>query len=376
VQNARGLPHVAARSRMAGSGRGPVKGWQNGSPPFQSVICGGDPRSMCAPAGDSAPGGIVEELKRKAAKIGGTIVFPEPDDARIVQAAERIAAEGIAKPLLVGPPELIPDTLAEGVCAEPVEPSPRFEELVDEYSRRRGLKTAIARRLVRRPLIYGAMMVALGHADGMVGGIRHATARVLEAASLAIGYREGVTAPSSCFIMVVPQLGDRTDVPLIFADCAVNIDPTSEDLASIALAAADSARRFLGVVPRVAMLSFSTHGSASHSKVARVRRAVELAAPKLSEGYLDGELQLDTAIVPAVAAKKVTGDSEVAGRANVLVFPCLDAGNIAYKAVQHLAGASAIGPILLGFARPVNDLSRGADVADIVAVTAITVLQR
>ncbi len=320
--------------------------------------------------------GLIEGLKRRAAAIGGTIVYPEPEDPRIVEAAARVAGEGIAKPILVGPPAAIPDPLPDGVAAHPIGPSGTLDEFVGDYARRRGLKAAVARRLVAKPLFYGSMMVARGHAHGVVAGISHATAMVVQAAALTIGYDEGVSSPTSCFIMVVPELGGRADVPLIFADCALIVEPTPEELASIAVVAAESARRFLGVVPRVAMLSFSTHGSASHPAVDRVRQAAELAAGRLGEGYVDGELQLDTALVPAVAAKKVTRESEVAGRANVLVFPSLDAGNIAYKAVRHLAGAPAIGPILLGFAKPVSDLSRGADVNEVVAVTALTVLQR
>jgi phosphate acetyltransferase len=219
------------------------------------------------------------------------------------------------------------------------------------------------------------MMVGLGEADGMVAGASHATASVLQAAGLAIGYREGILLPSSSFIMVVPRLGERTDVPLVFADCAVNVEPSAEALAGIALAAADTARKLLGVIPRVAMLSFSTKGSAGHPKVELVRRATELAAAKIQNGFVDGELQLDAAVSPAVARKKIKGSSEVAGQANVLVFPDLNAGNIAYKAVQYLGGARAIGPILQGFAKPVSDLSRGASVEDIVDMTAVTVLQ-
>ena len=233
----------------------------------------------------------------------------------------------------------------------------------------------MARRLVRRPLVYAGMMVACGYADGMVGGVTCPTAKVLQAAALTIGYAEGVSAPSSFFIMVVPRLRDGKDVPLIFADCAVTIDPTAEGLAEIAVASAVNARRLLGLVPRVAMLSFSTAGSAAHESVSKVKKAAELAAARLPEGFVEGEMQFDAAVSPAVARHKIKGESNVAGRANVLIFPDLNSGNIAYKAVQYLAGAEALGPILQGFARPVNDLSRGASVEDIVAITAITALQ-
>lgn len=319
--------------------------------------------------------GVVEELIRKAAGRSATIVYPEPEDPRIVEAAARVAEASIAEPLLLGRRQDLPGAAGPGVRLVPLEDSERLAELAGQYARRRGVGERVAQRIVRRPLLHAAMMVAIGQADGMVAGINHPTASVLQAAGLAIGYSQGVSTPSSCFVMVVPQLGGRRNVPLIFADCAVNIEPNPEQLAWIALAAAQSARRLLGVLPRVAMLSFSTHGSAGHAKVDLVRQAAELAGERIADGFVEGELQLDAALVPEVAAAKMKKKSEVAGRANVLVFPDLNAGNIAYKAVQYLAGARAIGPILQGFARPVNDLSRGATVDDIVAMTAVTVLQ-
>jgi phosphate acetyltransferase len=219
------------------------------------------------------------------------------------------------------------------------------------------------------------MMVALGEAAGMVAGAAHSTAGVLQAAGLTIGYAPGVSVPSSCFLMVLPGRNDGRPRTLVFADCAVNVAPSPDELASIAVAAAGTARRLLDVEPRVALLSFSTDGSAAHDAVDAVRQATELARGRIADGSVDGEFQLDTAVSAAVAANKLHRCSPVAGRANVLIFPDLNSGNIAYKAVQHLGGAQAIGPILQGFARPVNDLSRGASVADIVALTAVTVLQ-
>lgn len=319
--------------------------------------------------------GVIEELKHRAAGRNATIVYPEPEDRRIVEAAGHVAEQSIAEPLLVGHERDLPRDPAVGLRAESVEGSERLRHLADEYARRRDVGERVARRLVGKPLIYSAMMVALGHADGMVAGASHATSSVLQAAALAIGYREGIAAPSSYFIMVVPTLGGRRDVPLIFADCAANVDPTSEQLAAIALTAAESARRLLDMTPRVAMLSFSTYGSSRHPKVGLVRRAAELAAERIQDGFVEGELQLDAAVAPEVAARKVEQKGNVAGRANVLVFPDLNAGNIAYKAVQYLGGARAIGPILQGFAKPVSGLSRGASVDDIVAITAVTVLQ-
>ncbi|MHC4592037.1 MAG: phosphate acyltransferase [Planctomycetota bacterium] len=318
---------------------------------------------------------IIDELRRKAAARPGTIVYPEPEDARIIEAARQVAEAGIARPILVGRQDRVPAEVPPGVGVEVVELSDRLDRFAREYVKRRGIEEAIARRVVRKPLMHAAMMVALGEADAMVAGVKRATASVVSAASLAIGYREGVTAPSSSLIMVLPRLGDREDVPLVFADCAVNVEPSAEELAGIALAAADTARKLLGLVPRVALLSFSTHGSAVHPKVDLVREATRLAAERMRDGHVEGELQLDAALVPAVVGNKVDEQNGVAGRANVLVFPDLNAGNIAYKAVQYFAGARAVGPILQGFARPVSDLSRGASVADIVDATAVTVLQ-
>ena len=315
------------------------------------------------------------QLEEKATHLRARIVYPEPSDERIVQAAAKVAARKIAQPLLVGTAEDMPESLPAGVMGELITDSDRAREFAQEYSAASGLPVPVARRLVNRPLVYAGMMVRHGYADGMVAGIAHVTAMVLRAAGLAIGYREGVVKPSSCLVMILPRLGEQTDVPLVFADCAVNIDPTASELAGIALASARTARQLLGLLPRVAMLSFSTAGSASHASVDKVRMAASEAAQKIQDGFVEGELQLDAALIPSVARRKLSGESNVAGRANVLIFPDLNAGNIAYKAVQYLAGAEALGPILQGYARPVNDLSRGATAEDVVTVTAITVLQ-
>jgi phosphate acetyltransferase len=318
---------------------------------------------------------IVDDLKARAARRRASIAYPEPDDARVREAARRVAEESVARPVLVGRPAELADGLDQVGRLELIGEGDRLERYADSYARRRGLKVPVARRLVGKPLAYAAMMVAEGDADGMVAGARHVTGIVVRTAALTIGYAEGARIPSSCFIMVVPRLRGTEDVPLLFADCAVQVEPSPEELAAIALSAGRACRQLLQETPRIAMLSFSTHGSAAHPRVASVRRAAELARERIGDGHVAGELQLDAALVPAVAALKAEGQGEVAGRANVLVFPDLNAGNIAYKAVQYLAGAQAVGPILLGFARPVNDLSRGASVEDIVALTAVTVLQ-
>jgi len=319
---------------------------------------------------------MIEKARTKPMRI----VFPEGDDERIVVAAAKAAELGIARPIVVGNAEEI-EKLAlknkaslNGVAIVPTSDEGKINRYAAAYAEARQMKVAIAEKLVKKPLSFGCMMVKMGEADGMVGGVAHATASVIQSATLTVGYQQGLSTASSFFIMVIPEFAGEKDKIFIFADCAVNIAPTAQQLAETGIASGTNAKALLGIDPRIAFLSFSTKGSASHETVDKVLEAVRIARGINSRFAIDGELQGDAALVAGVAAKKAKG-SVVAGRANVLVFPDLNAGNICYKLVQYLAHAKAYGPILQGFAKPINDMSRGATVDDLVGVTAITVVQ-
>jgi phosphate acetyltransferase len=317
---------------------------------------------------------IVADIIDRAKKKGTRIALPEYADDRVVEAAKRMKREKIAEPVMVVQRrDQIPDADIETEVIEASERLDKFAEMYVAGRRNEGIDKSVALRLVKKPMFFGALLTAVGETDAMIAGAAHATSVVILAAKMGVGMKEGVKDPSSFFIMVLREEAPCPEKVLIFADAAVFMDPDAEDLAEIGILTADNVKRLLGIEPRVAFLSFSTKSSARHPHVDKVVEAVRIAREKRPDIDLDGELQFDAAVIPKVADKKSPG-SPVAGRANVLVFPDLDAANIGYKIAQWAGGAMAIGPVMQGFNKPVNDLSRGASVDDIVTLSAVTSL--
>lgn len=322
---------------------------------------------------------VMERLQAKAKSVAATVVFPEGDDLRVLPAAVLLAQQGVVRPIVVGQAERITAAarrvgvdLADSIeFADPAS-SRDLAAFADELYRLRGHKGLTpheASRLAADPVYFGALMVRTGRADGCVAGAAHPTSHILQAALHVIGLAPSARTLSSAFLMLLPDGSTLT-----YADCAVVPDPDAAQLADIAIAAAQTHEQLTGEPPVVAMLSFSTRGSADHERARKVRDATLLARQRMPSLVIDGELQFDAACSEAVGRRKAPG-SAVAGRANVLVFPNLDAGNIAYKITERLANAAAVGPILQGLARPMHDLSRGCSVEDVVNVARICAVQ-
>ena len=318
---------------------------------------------------------LFEEIKEAITRKNVRIVLPEGTDERVLQAASKLQKEGIVTPVLIGPNELVTVAAKQaGIdlsgmeIVDPVE-FPHLEELIAQYvERRNGKSTPVQARIQLKDVnTFGTMLVYTGYAQGLVSGAAHTTADTVRPALQIIKTKPGVSKTSGAFIMV------RGDERYVFADCAINIAPTSEDLAEIAVESAKTAKAF-GMNPKVAMLSFSTKGSAVSPETQKVAEATKLAQEKAPDVTIDGEFQFDAAFVPAIATKKAP-DSLLQGNANVFVFPSLEAGNIGYKLTERLGGFEAIGPILQGLNKPVNDLSRGCSAEDVYKLVLMTAAQ-
>ena len=326
---------------------------------------------------------MIERVKEKARADRKTIVFPEGIEERTIQAAAVLVKEKLVDPVLLGKPEEIEGEAKRlgvdltGIRIENPADSDNFQTYADnlyELRKAKGVTPEKAKELTLDPMYYGIMMVKMGDADGLVSGAVHTTGDMLRPALQIIRTKPEMKIVSSSFLMDCPDKSLGEDGLLVYADCVVMPSPTEEELAYIAVAAADTARKLCGIEePRVAMLSFSTKGSAKHESVSKMQRAVEIAHKIAPDLLLDGEMQFDAALVPEIGASKAKG-SPVAGRANVLIFPDLQAGNIGYKITQRIGGAECFA-VLQGLQKPCNDLSRGCSVEDIVNTAAMTAVQ-
>lgn len=329
---------------------------------------------------------LLDEIKSKAAALKKTIVLCEGEDKRVVEAAAQITEEGIAKIVLIGNEaeckKVAPHVDLKGVTLiDPLtsDKTAKYASLLYEARKAKGMTEEQAKEQAKDRTMFGALMLKAGDVDGYVSGACHSTANTLRPGLQVVKTAPGINTVSSCFIMIAPEKHEyNPDGVAVFADCAINIEPTAEQLADIAVTSAKTAKAIAGIEPRVAMLSFSTKGSGNDDKftqtVPKVQKATELAKLAAPDLALDGEFQFDAAVAPEVGQLKAPG-SKVAGHANVFVFPNINAGNIGYKIAQRFGGYMAIGPVCQGFAKPLNDLSRGCNVEDIVATVAVTALQ-
>ncbi|UPT74379.1 MAG: phosphate acetyltransferase [Elusimicrobiota bacterium] len=326
---------------------------------------------------------IVGDIRRKAAALKKRIVLPEGDEKRTLKAASILKEKALCVPVLVGNSDSIKNNAAaNGVSLDGIEvvdpatdaQTKAYTSQYFELRKHKGISEDEAAKSVLDPMVFGVMMLHNDRVDGFLSGADHATADTVRPALHIIKPAPGVRTISSFFIMIFPKPEQGDDGVLIMGDCAINIDPVPVKLASIGISSARMAKVLCGIEPRIAFLSFSTNGSTEHELVDAVKEAVRVAKEKAPDLAIDGEMQADAALVPEIGQRKFPG-SKVAGRANVLVFPDLQSGNIGYKLVQRLTGAEALGPIMQGFAKPVNDLSRGASVDDIVNMACVTALQ-
>lgn len=331
--------------------------------------------------------GLLEEIKAKAKSLKKTIVLCEGEDKRVVEAAAEITKEGIAKIILIGNKDecakVAPDVDLTGVTLiDPLtsDKTAEYAKILYEARKAKGMTEEQAAVQAKDRTMFGALMLKAGDVDGYVSGACHSTANTLRPGLQVVKTAPGIKTVSSCFIMIAPEGGNKynPDGVAVFADCAINIEPDAQQLADIAVSSAKTAKAIAGIEPRVAMLSFSTKGSGNDDKffksVPKMQEATALAKAMAPDLALDGEFQFDAAVAPEVGQLKAPG-STVAGHANVFVFPNINAGNIGYKIAQRFGGYMAIGPVCQGFARPLNDLSRGCTVEDIVATVAVTALQ-
>jgi phosphate acetyltransferase len=331
--------------------------------------------------GNSAVDPVINFIEKIKGELKGKepvrIIFPEAEDERILAAVREIVKDKIVIPILVGRKEKLGRTIQEaGVAPEKIEmidpdKSDRTENYAGDYSERRKLTPEISRKIFLNPLFFAAGAVRAGDVDGMIAGAVATSGEVIGVSREIIGLKPGISVPSSFFLMAVPGFAGGEDGKLIFADASVNPDPSAEELADIAIATGETAGKIFGWEPRIALLSFSTKGSAKHPLVDKIIRAGEIAEEKRPDFLIEAELQVDAALVLAIARRKMKDIGSVAGRANILIFPDLNSANIGYKLVNILAGAEALGPVLQGFVKPTSDLSRGAKPEEIAAVAVL-----